>query len=149
MNVMMKDFIDYILGKDILKEIGSCEKQQIIHSMMMICFSHRYNKGDRFIQEQETEAEPIDFTIVRDVMYKYSKKAQDRYFSYPIEAFLFAAFALSDEGINFLQNKPDNQADPEKLRRLKNDLSELKNQAVESLESQVNLQNQLYSAEQS
>ena len=41
-------------------------------------------------------------------MYKYSKKAQDRYFSYPIEAFLFAAFSLSDEGINFLQNKPDN-----------------------------------------
>jgi hypothetical protein len=51
MNVMMKDFIDYILGKDILKEIGNSEKQQIIHSMMMICFSHRYNKGDRFIQE--------------------------------------------------------------------------------------------------
>lgn len=74
-------------------------------------------------------------------MYKYSKKAQDRYFSYPIEAFLFAAFSLSDEGINFLQNKPDNQADPEKLRRLRADLAELKNQAVSSL------QGQLYSAE--
>lgn len=111
---------------------------------MMICFSHRYNKGDRFIQEAEKEAEAnIDFTIVRDVMYKYSKKAQDRYFSYPIEAFLFAAFSLSDEGINFLQNKPDNQADPEKLKRLRSDLAELKNQAV------LSLQGQLYSADNS
>lgn len=60
-------------------------------------------------------------------MYKYSKKAQDRYFSYSIESFLFAAFALSDEGIHFLQNKPDNLADSEKLQRLQCDLAELKN----------------------
>jgi len=76
--------------------------------------------------------QPIDFTIVRDVMYKYSKKAQDRFFSFPIESFLFAAFALSDEGLHFLQSKPDNN-DNEKLRRLKNDLGELKNHAIECL----------------
>ena len=148
MNVMMRDFIDYILGKEVLKECGGlneAQRQQVIHSMMMICFSHRYNKGDKFIQEAEVEAKEtgeghsIDFSIIRDVMYKYSKKAQDRYFQYPIEAFLFAAFALSDEGLNFLQNKPDNQADPEKLRRLKSDLAELKNQAVESLQIQSKL----------
>lgn len=109
--------------------------------MMQIVFSHRYNKGDKFINEalevQKQSAEDemqkrldIDFTIVRDVMYKYSKKAQDRFFSYPIESFIFAAFALSDEGLNFLQNKPDNKADDEKLRRLQSDLAELKNQAV-------------------
>ena len=69
----------------------------------MIVFSHRYSKGDRFITEAEQETDSIvDFTIVRDVMYKYSKKAQDRYFSFPIEAFLFAAFSLSDEGLHFL-----------------------------------------------
>lgn len=71
--------------------------------MMMIVFSHRYSKGDKFILESEACANtqvqaPIDFTIIRDTMYKYSKKAQDRYFSFPIEAFLFAAFSLSDEG---------------------------------------------------
>ena len=52
MNIMMRDFIDYILGKEVLKETNGLdqnERQQIIHSMMMICFSHRYNKGDRFI----------------------------------------------------------------------------------------------------
>jgi hypothetical protein len=52
MNVMMRDFIDYILGKEVLKECGGlneAQRQQVIHSMMMICFSHRYNKGDKFI----------------------------------------------------------------------------------------------------
>lgn len=50
--------------------------------MMTIVFSHRYNKGDKFILEAQKLAEdgapdslPIDFNIVRDVMYKYSKKA--------------------------------------------------------------------------
>lgn len=48
---------------------------------MMIVFSHRYSKGDKFIVEAEAEAGAspdrplIDFSIIRDVMYKYSKKA--------------------------------------------------------------------------
>ena len=63
-------------------------------------------------------------------MYKYSKKAQDRYFSFPIEAFLFAAFSLSDEGLMFLKSKPDNQGDDDKLQRLQDDLAELKTQAI-------------------
>lgn len=139
MNVMMRDFINLTFGPEILRsdsELTDLERQQIVHSMMQIVFSHRYNKGDKFISEalevNESRDEmqkrlDIDFTIVRDVMYKYSKKAQDRFFSYPIESFIFAAFALSDEGLNFLQNKPDNKADDEKLRRLQSDLAELKN----------------------
>ena len=87
--------------------------------MMMIVFSHRYSKGDVFIQEAEAEPDSlVDFTIIRDVMYKYSKKAQDRFFSLPIESFFFAAFSLSDEGLQFLQSKPDNVNDPSKQQRL-------------------------------
>ena len=108
---------------------------------MMIVFSHRYSKGDKFILESEACASsqmmaPIDFTIIRDTMYKYSKKAQDRYFSFPIESFLFAAFSLSDEGQGFLQNKPDNQNDPAKLNRLLTDLGALKDQGIQTLRGQ-------------
>lgn len=86
--------------------------------------------------EQRGELEPIiDFTIIRDVMYKYSKKAQDRYFSQPVESFMFAAFALSDEGLTFLRDKPDNIKDSSKLKRLLRDLHQLKDQAVNSLSS--------------
>lgn len=94
----------------------------------MILFSHRYTKNDRFICEKA-----IEFDIIRDVMYKYSKKAQDRYFSYPVECFMFAAFALSDEGHEFLKNKPDNAKDADKLNRVLRDLKQLKDIAVESL----------------
>ena len=59
-------------------------------------------------------------------MYKYSKKAQDRYFAHPIEAFFFAIFALSDEGLHFLQSKPGND-EAGKLKRLHSDLAVLKN----------------------
>lgn len=95
----------------------------------MVLFPHRYTKCDRFIEETQQEArdkgyagEAIDFSIIRDVMYKYSKRAEDRYFRYETEAFMFAAFALSDEGIKFLKGKPDNAAAPEKLKRIINDL---------------------------
>lgn len=81
----MKDFIDCIFGSEILigtscNEITDTERQQIVNSMMMIVFSHRYSKGDKFILESEAcsnnqKNTPIDFTIVRDTMYKYSKKA--------------------------------------------------------------------------
>lgn len=125
MDSIMLQFIQHIFGSDILRlsaDITPAEQQQVINSMMIIVFSHRYSKGDKFIIEAEQAAQGenpvIDFTIIRDVMYKYSKKAQDRYFSMPIEAFIFAAFSLSDEGLKFLRSKPDNQGDTDKLLRL-------------------------------
>ena len=78
-------------------------------------------------------------------MYKYSKKAQDKYFSFPIMAFFFAAFALSDEGIQFLQSKPDVENDQGKLVRLQSDLAELKKKAIESLQNQSKLNDSISS----
>ena len=83
------------------------------------------------------ELDPIiDFSIVRDVQYKYSKKALDRFFSFPLQSFMLAAFALSNDGNRFIKEKSDNVKDPEKLRRILIDLSELKEQAVNSLKNQ-------------
>ena len=49
---------------------------QLINNMMMVVFSHRYCKGDVFINECLAQGDSnLDFSIVRDVMYKYSKKA--------------------------------------------------------------------------
>ena len=46
---------------------------------------------------------------------------------------MFAAFALSDEGQDFLRQKPDNAKDQDKLSRVLRDLKQLKDIAVESL----------------
>ena len=108
MDNLVQRFIANTFGQDILA-VTPHDQQLMINSLIQIVFSHRYSKGDRFIVEAENEtSQGIDFNIVRDCMYKYSKKAQDRYFSYPIEAFWFAAFSLSDEGNKFLRSKPDN-----------------------------------------
>lgn len=113
------------------------ERQQIINSLMAIVFSHRHTKGDRFIKEALSKGASsdttMDFTIVRDVMYKYSKLAQDRYFSNPIESFFFASFALCDEGVEYLKSKPDNHEDAQKLMKMMKVLVDLRDQAVNSL----------------
>merc|ERR1719230_421719 len=99
----------------------------------MILFSHRHTKKDTFIEEAQREGREsgnkhlaIDFTIIRDVMYKYSKKAERKYFQCEMESFLFATFALSDEGLSFLKNKPDNYKDQDKMNRILRDLTALK-----------------------
>jgi hypothetical protein len=69
---------------------------------MVFLFSHRHTKADQFIVEtrqrmDELKAESpflyMDFSVVRDVMYRYSKKAQERFFSFPIETYFFVKFA--------------------------------------------------------
>lgn len=100
MDALLVKFISSTFGPEVLNRSNEEDRRHILNSMMMIVFSHRYSKGDLFIQEAEAEADClVDFSVIRDVMYKYSKKAQDRYFSLPIESFFFAAFSLSDEGI--------------------------------------------------
>ena len=47
----------------------------------------------------------VDFLLIRDTMYKYSKKAEDRYFSDPCMAFLFLKFASSQSGKQYIENK--------------------------------------------
>lgn len=70
--------------------------------MIAFVYAHRHNKDDQFIVEAKAKGY-IDFSIVRDVMYKYSKKAQDRFFSYPIECYFFAKFAKGS--FDFIESK--------------------------------------------
>lgn len=136
MYLIVQGFIDHIFGKDILtnnSQLSENQKKSIILRVMMILFSHRHTKRDTFIEQAQQEATQsgckeltIDFSVIRDVMYKYSKKAEEKYFQCETESFMFAAFALSDEGVNFLKEKPDNCKDQEKLNRILRDLTSLK-----------------------
>jgi fructose-1,6-bisphosphatase len=38
-------------------------------------------------------------------MYKYSKKAEEKFFQYPVFAFIFLCFALSQDGIEYTRSK--------------------------------------------
>ena len=107
----LKMFINYMFGPELLssKHLSVDQKQQIVQSMMIFVFAHRHSKGDKFIVETQEAMKAkknselhFDFTIVRNVMYLYSKKAQERYLTYPIETFLLAKFAASKEGQKFI-----------------------------------------------
>ena len=83
--------------------------------MMIFVFAHRHSKGDKFIVETQEAMKGkknsdlhFDFSIVRNVMYLYSKKAQEHYMAYPIETFLLAKFASMKDGKKFIESKPDN-----------------------------------------
>lgn len=60
--------------------------------MMSFTFSHRFEKDDRFIVES-LEDGYIDFSVIRDPMYRYSKRAKDVFFARPIETYFFIRFA--------------------------------------------------------
>ena len=94
--------------------------------MIVFISTHRHTKADKYLVELQsqvkkaTKHDPLysDFSIVRDVMYHYSKKAQDRFFSHPVEAYLFIAFAQSQSGQDFILTKHDGNPENLKIIRL-------------------------------
>jgi hypothetical protein len=50
----------------------------------------------------ETSVMGMKWSVQRDVNYRYSKKAEDRFMSYFFETYLFAVFGLSAEGRAFI-----------------------------------------------
>ena len=118
-----------------MKSLDNEQKMNLTQSMMAFVYAHRHNKDDVFILESRKD-NYIDFSIVRDVMYSYSKKAQDKFFSHPIESYFLAKFANSPEGQAFICSKETSihKEANEKIKKLLKDTEELKNIALESLE---------------
>lgn len=102
--------------------------------LMVVVHSHRHNKDDPFIAELK-----IDFSLVRDTMYKYSKKAQERFFSYPVFAFLFAWFASSPEGLQFTFEKFRSKG-VDYFQKMKSEIEELKEDSMKWLQKMIPLQ---------
>jgi hypothetical protein len=63
---------------------------------MAFTFAHRYEKDDRFLVESIKDGN-MDFSVIRDTMYMYSKRAKEAFFARPIETFFFLRFAQSPD----------------------------------------------------
>lgn len=96
--------------------------------LAMVVLSHRHNKEETIARKDERR--DLDFTIVRDTMYKYSKKAQDRFFRVPVLAFLFISFAASPEGLDFIAQKFADKGQ-EYLVRMNQEMEELRHDAMD------------------
>lgn len=64
--------------------------------MMAFAFAHRFEKDDNFLVESLKDGN-IEFSVIRDTMYMYSKRAKDAFFARPIETYFFLRFAQSIE----------------------------------------------------
>ena len=65
---------------------------QLTSCLLSIVLSHHFQKKDIKAMVKGTE---VDFMLVRDTMYKYSKKAEERFFRNPCLAYFFVKFATS------------------------------------------------------
>ena len=88
----------------------------------MIVFCHRHHKSDAYLKNT-----PVEFSVVREPMYKYSKAAQERFFEQPEFAFLFAYFAKSEHSLNFQQHKFLENTDERFTPRMEKEIQYLSN----------------------
>lgn len=84
----------------LFESLSDAQRQEFIELLKLLVFSHRHNKNDAFLQNPV-----VDFAIVREPMYKYSRTAQEKYFEYPTFSFLFAWFANSPQARMFSEAK--------------------------------------------
>lgn len=61
---------------------------EFLQIFKQVVFCHRYAKNEDFLDNPV-----ISFDLIRDPMYKYSKKVQDKFFENPVLAFIFVWFA--------------------------------------------------------
>jgi len=101
-------------------------QQEFLTTLLVVVHSHRHNKREDFLSDK------LDFSVVRDTMYKYSKKAQQRFFSFPYLAFLLAWFAQSPEGLHFVYQKYQDKG-LDYFEKIKGEVLELRDEAVEML----------------
>jgi len=70
--------------------------------MLSIVLSHHFQKEE--IKKLVTNTS-VEFSVIRDTMYRYSKKAEEKFFQYPVMAYIFLSFALSKKGIEYTRLK--------------------------------------------
>lgn len=65
-----------------------------------VLFCHRFNKGDSFL------AKPlIEYSVIRDPLYKYSNSAKETFFNVPVLTFLFAWFCQAEQAQVFMMER--------------------------------------------
>lgn len=84
---------DQMSQKDLIKYTST---------ILSIVLSHHYQKDEILSMVKDTS---VDFQIVRDTMYKYSKKAEEKFFQEPCFAYFFVQFSTSHWGMQYIANK--------------------------------------------
>ena len=62
----LEDYFSKTLTPELMKALSKDQKTEMSYAMMAFCLCHKHKKK---------ENKNMDFSIVRDVMYRYSKKS--------------------------------------------------------------------------
>ena len=68
------------------EQMSQKDLYKYVSSILSIVLSHHYQKEDILTMLKDT---PVDFSKVRDTMYKYSKKVEEKFFTEPCFAYFF------------------------------------------------------------
>jgi hypothetical protein len=105
------------------------QRAEFTGMLSLVVLSHRHNKEESINKGAcVKKAGELDFSLVRDTMYKYSKKAQERFFKNAFLAFLFIGFSESREGITYINTKFQEKGE-EYLVRMQAEMGELRVEA--------------------
>ena len=105
-------------------------KAEFFELLKLLVLAHRHNRSEEFFS-----GPPSAFDVVRNTMYKYSKQAQDRFFSHAAYAFLFLFFSHSDSGKRFAADYFDKDDDPMHSERMCREVNSLAKEARACLEA--------------
>jgi len=102
--------------------------KEYLELLKLLVFSHRHNKNDSYLSGLL-----VDFSVVREPMYRYSKVAQERFFEHPAFAFLFSWFATDSSAQTFAQAKFSENPDEKFAPRMSLEMVHLCGEATEHL----------------
>ena len=88
-----------------LQNAPQMTKEQLLEftsGILSILLSHHYQKEDI---KKIVEGTMVDFQLVRDAMYKYSKKAEEKLFQNACMAYFFIQFGTVEKGKTYMLNK--------------------------------------------
>lgn len=127
--VSLTDFIRHAFP-GLLEKLPAKAQAEMTELVKLLVFTHRHNKNDPYL------ADPvIDFTTVREPMYKYSRQAQEKFFDYPVYSFLFAWFATSPHALHFAHGKYAENSDKRYMPRMEQEVAHLGQEALFHLNS--------------
>ena len=98
------------LGK--LVELMTPEQMLEFASMILsIVLSHQWQKDEI---KKVIDGTKVDFKLIRDPMYHYCKKSEEKFMQNPVAAFVMYKFSTTEKCINFLNSKIKQRSDDDK-----------------------------------
>lgn len=112
-----------------LLTLSDLQLEEILSCVLSIVLSPLYKKKEII---DATADQSVNFKIVRDTMYKYSRKVQEKFFSSPTFAFMFLKWTDDPLILKNLEEKQVEQ-DEKTGRRLMSEISNMREDAFNLL----------------